>query len=149
MRHRDEIRRADDFSDGIKDWLWTLGRERERWEDMEIFYLPPGMINKPWELNKQLFEAQFEDMKGYMRKKEVEDSKNFTARRQRALERAAEKEARRAEYDPEGFFRPENVPNHARVAISRPASGVESGATSARSNSSTGTTAALQRHADT
>ena len=145
LRHRDEIRRADDFSDGIKDWLWTLGRERERWEDMEIFYLPPGMINKPWELNKQLFEAQFEDMKGYMRKKEVEDSKNFTARRQRALERAAEKEARRAEYDPEGFFRPENVPNHARVAISRPASGVESGATSARSNSSTGTTAALQR----
>ena len=84
-------------------------------------------------------------MKGYMRKKEVEDSKNFTARRQRALERAAEKEARRAEYDPEGFFRPENVPNHARVAISRPASGFESGATSARSNSSTGTTAALQR----
>ena len=48
------------FSDGIKDWLWKLGRERERWEDMEIFYLPQGMTNKPWDLNKEIFDQQFE-----------------------------------------------------------------------------------------
>lgn len=48
------------FSDGIKDWLWKMGRERERWEDMEIFYLPQGMTNKPWDLNKEVFDHQFE-----------------------------------------------------------------------------------------
>jgi len=47
-----------------------------------------------------------QDMKTYMKKKEVEDSKTFTARKLRMIERAREKEARRAEYDPEGFFRP-------------------------------------------
>lgn len=41
-----------------------------------------------------------------MKIKEVQDSKSFTARRLRAIERAREKEIRRAEYDPEGFFRP-------------------------------------------
>ena len=73
---------------------------------MEIFYLPQGMTNKPWDLNKEKFQHQFEDMKTYMKKKEIEDSKNFTARRLRAVEKAREKEERRAEYDPEGFFRP-------------------------------------------
>jgi hypothetical protein len=47
-----------------------------------------------------------QDMKVYMKKKEVEDSKSFSARRLRAIEKAREKEVRRAEYDPEGFFRP-------------------------------------------
>lgn len=47
-----------------------------------------------------------QDMKVYMKKKEVEDSKSFSARRLRAIEKAREKEVRRSEYDPEGFFRP-------------------------------------------
>lgn len=105
------------FSDGIKDWLWKLGREREKWEEMEIFYLPQGMTNKPWDLNKEIFEHQFEDMKTYMKKKEIEDSKNFAARRLRAVERAREKEERRAEYDPEGFFRPGTASSAASVVI--------------------------------
>ena len=45
-------------------------------------------------------------MKEFMKIKEVQDSKTFTARRLRAIERVREKEIRRAEYDPEGFFRP-------------------------------------------
>lgn len=48
------------FSNGIKDWLWSLGRSKERWEDMEIFYVPQGMTNRPWDLNKEVFEHQFE-----------------------------------------------------------------------------------------
>jgi len=27
---------------------------------MEIFYLPQGMTNKPWDLNKEVFDHQFE-----------------------------------------------------------------------------------------
>jgi hypothetical protein len=45
-------------------------------------------------------------MKAYMKKKEIEDSKSFSARKLRMIEHAREKETRRAEYDPEGFFRP-------------------------------------------
>jgi hypothetical protein len=48
------------FSDGIKDWLWKMGKERERWEDLEVFYVPQGMTNKPWDLNKEVFDHQFE-----------------------------------------------------------------------------------------
>jgi len=135
VRYRDELQRADRFSDGIKDWLWKTGREKETWEKMEVFYVPQGMTNKPWELNAATFNHQFEDMKVYMAKKEVEDSKNFTARKMRALEKAREKEERRAEYDPDGFFRPGTASSAASAASE----------TSVGSASSTGNTAQLQR----
>jgi len=50
-----------------------------------------------------------------MKIKEIQDSKNFTARRLRNVERAREKELRRAEYDPEGFFRPGTAASAASV----------------------------------
>jgi len=56
-------------------------------------------------------------MKVYMAKKEVEDSKNFTARKMRALEKAREKEERRAEYDPDGFFRPGTASSAASAVV--------------------------------
>jgi hypothetical protein len=37
-----------------------MGKERERWEDLEVFYVPQGMTNKPWDLNKEVFDHQFE-----------------------------------------------------------------------------------------
>ena len=69
----------------------------------------------------QVFEHQFEDMKEYMKVKEIQDSKNFTARRLRATERAREKELRRAEYDPEGFFRPGTAASAASMVRQSPA----------------------------
>lgn len=56
-------------------------------------------------------------MKQYIKVKEVQDSKTFTARRLRAIERAREKELRRAEYDPDGFFRPATASSAVRLSL--------------------------------
>ncbi len=40
--------------------MWKIGREKEKWEDLAVFYVPEGTTNKPWELNGEIFNKQFE-----------------------------------------------------------------------------------------